>query len=162
MLPKAHLTSHSRMLGSRWVTTLSWLSKTFFFFYSSSAYSCHLFLISFASVRSFLFLSYIVPMVAWNVPLVFPIFLKSLKIFPFYCIPPFLCTAHIRRLSYLHLLFSGTLHSVGISFPFSFLFSSFSQLSVRPRQTPLCLLAFLFLWDGFGHSLLYNVVNLHL
>ena len=24
----------------------------------------------------------------------------------------------------------------------------------------LCLLAFLFLWDGFGHCLLYNVVNL--
>ena len=26
MLPKAHLTSHSRMSGSRWVITLSWLS----------------------------------------------------------------------------------------------------------------------------------------
>ena len=26
MLPKAHLTSHSRMAGSRWVITLSWLS----------------------------------------------------------------------------------------------------------------------------------------
>ena len=26
MLPKAHLTSHSRMFGSRWVTTTSWLS----------------------------------------------------------------------------------------------------------------------------------------
>ena len=28
MLPKAHLTSHSRMSGSRWVITLSWLSRS--------------------------------------------------------------------------------------------------------------------------------------
>ena len=28
MLPKAHLTSHSRMSGPRWVTTPSWLSKS--------------------------------------------------------------------------------------------------------------------------------------
>ena len=47
MLPKAHLTLHSRMSGSRWViTSWSWSS----FLYSSSVYSCHLFLISSASV----------------------------------------------------------------------------------------------------------------
>ena len=28
MLPKAHLTSHSRMSGSRWVTIPSWLSRS--------------------------------------------------------------------------------------------------------------------------------------
>ena len=28
MLPKAHLTSHSRISGSRWVTTPSWLSRS--------------------------------------------------------------------------------------------------------------------------------------
>ena len=36
MLPKAHLTSHSRMPGSRWVITPSWLSgswSSFFFFF---------------------------------------------------------------------------------------------------------------------------------
>ena len=54
MLPKAHLTSHSRMSGSRWVI---WVTKSFF--YSSSMYSCHLFLISSASFRSILFLSFI-------------------------------------------------------------------------------------------------------
>ena len=53
MLPKAHLTSHSRMCGSRWVITPSWLSGLWrSFLYSSSVYSCHLFLISSASVRS--------------------------------------------------------------------------------------------------------------
>ena len=45
MLPKAHLTSHSRMYGSRWVITPSWLSGSWrSFFYSSSVYSCHLLL----------------------------------------------------------------------------------------------------------------------
>ena len=71
MLPKAHLTSHSRMSGSRWVITPSGLSGSWrSFLYSSSVYSCHLFLISSASVRSLPFLSFIVPVFAWNVPLV--------------------------------------------------------------------------------------------
>ena len=41
------------MSGSRWVITPSWLSGSLrSFLYSSSVYSCHLFLISSASVRS--------------------------------------------------------------------------------------------------------------
>ena len=44
MLSKAHLTSHSKMSGSRWVITPSWLSWSWrSFLYSSSVYSCHLF-----------------------------------------------------------------------------------------------------------------------
>ena len=51
MLPKAHLTSHSRMSGSRWVITPSWLSGPWrSFLFISSMYSCHLFLTSYASV----------------------------------------------------------------------------------------------------------------
>ena len=47
MLPKARLTLHSRMSGSRWVITPSWLSGSWrSFLYSSSVYFCHLFLIS--------------------------------------------------------------------------------------------------------------------
>ena len=57
MLPKAHLTSHSRMSGSRWVITPSWLSGSWSSFLYSCVYSCHLFLISSASVRSLVFLS---------------------------------------------------------------------------------------------------------
>ena len=50
MLSKAHLTPHSRMSGSRWVITPSWLSWSWrSFLYSSPVYSCHLFLISSAS-----------------------------------------------------------------------------------------------------------------
>ena len=62
MLHRAHLTLHSRMSGSKWVITPSWLSGLWrSFLYSSSVYSCHLchlFLISSASVRSIPFLSF--------------------------------------------------------------------------------------------------------
>ena len=76
------------------------------FMYSSSVYSCHLFLISSASVKSIPFLSFIEPIFAWNVPLVSLIFLmRSLKSFPFYCFPLFLCIDHWGRLSYSFLLF---------------------------------------------------------
>ena len=83
MLPKAHLTSHSRMSTSRWVITPSWLSGSWrYFLHSSFVYSCHLFLISSASVRSIPFLSFIVPIFAWNVLLIALIFLKSSLVFP--------------------------------------------------------------------------------
>ena len=56
MLPNALLTSHSRMFGSRWMTTPSWISGSLKpFLYSSSLYFCHLFLISSASVISILY-----------------------------------------------------------------------------------------------------------
>ena len=82
MLPKAHLTLHSRMSGSRWVITPAWLSGSWRpFFYSSSVYSCQLSLISSVSVRSLPFLSFIEPIFAWNVPLVSLIFLKRSLVF---------------------------------------------------------------------------------
>ena len=41
VLPKVHLTSHSWMSGSRWMTTPLWLSGSLrSFLYSSSVYSC--------------------------------------------------------------------------------------------------------------------------
>ena len=81
MLPKAHLTSHSRMSGSRWVITPSWLFGSWrSVLYYSSVYSCHLFLISSDSVRSVPFLSFIVPIFAWNVSLVSLIFFEEISI----------------------------------------------------------------------------------
>jgi len=83
MLPKAHLTSHSRMSGCRWVIVPLWLSGSWrSFLYSFSLYCYHLFLISSASVRSVPFLSFIEPIFAWNVPLVSLIFLKRSLVFP--------------------------------------------------------------------------------
>ena len=52
-----------------------------FLWHSSSVYSCHLFLISSASVRSWPFLSFIVPIFPWNVPLVTLIFLTWSLVF---------------------------------------------------------------------------------
>ena len=57
-----------------------WVMKIFS--YSSSMYSCHLFLISSAYDRSIPFLSFIVPIFAWNVPLVSIIFFKKSLVFP--------------------------------------------------------------------------------
>ena len=114
MLPKVYLTSHSRMSGSRRVTTPLWLSGSLrHCLYSSSIYSCHLFLISSAFVRSLPFLSFIVPFFVWNIPLVHLIFLKRSLVFPFYCFPLFIFIVHLWRLSCLSMLFFGTLCLVG-------------------------------------------------
>ena len=117
ILPKAHLTSHSRISGSTWVITPSWLSGSWrYFLYSSSVYSHHLFSISSASVRSIEFLSFIKPIFAWNVPLVSLIFLKRSLIFPTLLFSS-ICTDHWGRLSCLSLLFFGALHSNGYILP---------------------------------------------
>ena len=55
-LPKTHLTSHSRMSDLRWMIRTSWSSRSLrAFLCCSSVYSCHLFLISFASVSPYHF-----------------------------------------------------------------------------------------------------------
>ena len=110
------------MSGSRWVITPSSLSGSWrSFLYSSSVYSCHLFLISSASVRSIQFLSFIEPILAWNVPLVSLIFLKRSLVFPILLLSSI--SLHWGRLSYLSWLFFGTLHSNGNIFPFLLCFS---------------------------------------
>ena len=67
MLPKAHLTSHSRKSGSSWVITPSWSSGFWRSFLYSSAYSCYFFLISSASVRSIPFLFFVVLIFEWKI-----------------------------------------------------------------------------------------------
>ena len=69
MLPKVHLTSCSRMSGSRWMVTPLWLSESLrSYLHSFPVYSCQLFLIPSASVRSIPFLSFIVSILAWSIP----------------------------------------------------------------------------------------------
>ena len=61
-LPKAHLTSHFMMSGSRWVITPSWLSGSWrSFLYSSSVYSCHFLLIFSVSLGSYHFCPLLCP-----------------------------------------------------------------------------------------------------
>ena len=148
MLPRFHLTSHSRMSGSRSVTTPSWLFGSWrSFLYSSYVYSCHLFLMSSASVRPIPFLSFIVPIFAWNSPLVSLIFLTRSQIFPNHFFPLFLCIDCLGRLSYLSLLFFGLCIQMDISFLFSLLFMPllFSTIFKAFLDNHFCLLYFFFL-----------------
>ena len=119
MLPKAHLTSYSRMSGSRWVITPSWLSGSWrSFLYLSSVYSCHLYLIYSASVRSIPFLSFIVPIFAWNVPLVSLVFLTRSLVFPILLVSSISLHWSLRKafLSLLAILWNSAFKWVYLSF----------------------------------------------
>ena len=82
MLPKAHLTSHSRISDSRWVITPLWLSESWRpFLYSSSVYSCHLFF----NLLLLLCPYHFCPLLCPSLHEVFPwylIFLKRYLVFP--------------------------------------------------------------------------------
>ena len=163
MLPKAHLTSHSWISGSRWVITPSWLSGSWrSFLYNYLVYSCHLILISSASVKSILFLFFIVPIFAWNVPFVSLIFLKRSLVFPILSFSSISLHWSLRKvfLSLLAILWNSAFRWVYLFFLLCLLLL-FSQLLLRPPQTPVCLFAFPFLGDGFGHHLLYNAMSLY-
>ena len=130
MLPKAHLTLHSKMSGSRWVITPLWLSGSLrSFLYSSSVYYCHLFLVSSASVWFILFLSFIVPIFAWNVPLVPLIFSKRSLVFPILLFSSISLHWSLRKafLSLLAILWNSAFRWIYLSFsplPFASLLSS--------------------------------------
>ena len=119
MLPKTHLIFHSRMSGSRWVIIPSWLSGSWrSFLYSSSVDSCHLSLIPSAFVRLITFLSFIVLIFAWNVPLLSLNFLKTSLVFPillFYSISLH-CSLRKAFLSLLAILWNSTLRWIYLSF----------------------------------------------
>ena len=74
--------------------------------------------------------------------------------FPFCCFPLFLCIDCWGSLSYLFLLFLGTLHSDAYIFRFLLCFTLlfFSQVSVRPPQTAILLFCISFPW-GWSWSL---------
>ena len=164
MLPKAHLTSHSRMSGSRWVITSSWLSGSWrSFLYSSSVYSCHLFLISSASVRSIPFLPFIVPIFIWNSPLVSLIFLKRSLVFPILLFSSVSLHWSLRKalLSLLAILWNSAFKWVYLSFsPLPFASLLFTNACKYSSDNHFAFLHFFFLGDGLDHCLLYNVTNL--
>ena len=93
-------------------------------------------IISSASVRSILFLSFIVPIFAWNVPFVSPIFLKRYLVFRILLFSSVSLHWSLKKaLSLLAIL--GTLHSAEYIFPFLpyFLLLFFPQLFVKLPQT---------------------------
>ena len=119
MLSKAHLSSHPKMSGSRWVITPSWLSGSWrSFLYNYSVYSCHLILISSACVSSILFLPFIVSIFAWNVPLVYQIFLKKSLVFPILLFSSISLHGSLRKafLSLLAVLWNSAFWWIYLSF----------------------------------------------
>ena len=120
------------------------------FLYSSSVYSCHLLLISFASVRSILYLPFIMPIFAWNAHLVSPVFLKRSVIFSILLFSSVSLHCSLRK-AYLSLLFFEILHSDGYIFLFllCLLLLFFSQLFVRPPQTTILPFCDSFFWGWF-------------
>ena len=93
-----------------------WVMKIFL--YSSSVYSCHLFLISFYSVRSIQFLSFIVLLFAWKLPLVSLIFLKKYLVFCILLFPSISLHWSLRKvfLSLLDILQNSAFKWVYLSF----------------------------------------------
>ena len=107
------------MSGSRWVTALLWLPRskghTFFCIVllgilATSSQSLLLLL----GPYLLLFLSFIVPILAWNVPSTASIFLKRSLVFPILLFSSM--SLHWSN-SNRSLLFFGTLHSGGYIFP---------------------------------------------
>ena len=149
MLPKAHLTSHSRMSGSRWVIIPLWLSESWIsFLYSSSVYSCHLFLLSSVSVGFIPFLSFIVPIFAWNVPFVSLILLKRSLVFPILLFSSisFHCSLRKAFLSLFAILWNSAFRWVYLSFsPLPFASLLFSALCKPFSDNHLAFLHFFFL-----------------
>ena len=146
-LPKAHLTLHFRMSGSMWVITPSWFSGSLrSSLYSFSVYSCHLFLISYSSIKSIPFLSFIVPFFGWNVPFLSLIFLKRSLVFPILLFSSvFLHWLQKKAfLSLLAILWKSAFKWVYLFFsplPLASLFSP-PQVFVNPPQTiilPFCI-----------------------
>ena len=126
------------MSGSRWVTTASRLSKSVrFFFFFCTVLLCILVisisLLLLGLYRSFhLLCSSLNEMLLWYLQ-----FSWKLSSLPPSVVFLFLCIVCWWRHSWLSLLSSGTLHSVGYTFPFlpCFLFFFFSQPFLKPPQT---------------------------
>ena len=134
-----------------------WVIKIFL--YSSSVYSCHLFLISSASVQPIPFLSFIVPIFAWNVPLLSLILLKRSLVSPILLFSSLSLHQSLRRAFLSLLAVFGTLHWDGyLSFsPLLFISPVFSAVCTASSDSHFAFFVFLPLGDGFTHS----VMSLH-
>ena len=107
------------------------------------------------------FLSFIVPIFAWNVPLVCLISLKRSLVFPILLFSSISLHWSLRKafLSLLAVLWNSAFRWIYLSFSLVPFTSLLLQVFLRPPQQPFCLFAFLFLGDDFHPSLLYSVTN---
>ena len=111
-------------------------------------YSCHFFLISSASVNSILFLSYIVPIFAGNVPLVSLIFLKRSLVFPILFFSSISLHGSLKKafLSLLAILWNSAFKWVYLSFsPLLFTSLLFTAICKASSDSHFAFLHFFFL-----------------
>ena len=133
---------------SEWSHHRDYLSHEDLFLYSSSVYSCHLFLISSVSIRSIPLLSFIVPIFAWNTPLVSLIFLKRSLVFPILHFPSISLHWLLRKafLSLLAILWNSAFRCFYLSFsPFPFTSLLFSAICKASSDKHFAFLHFFFL-----------------
>ena len=132
MLPKAPLTSHCMMSGPKLMTTLLWLSGSLGPF-CISVYSCYLFLISSASIKFLMFLSFIMPIFTSNIFLISPIFLKISLVFSVLLFSSISLHWSLKAFLYhLAILWNSVVSWVYLSFcplPFASLFSAICKAS---------------------------------
>ena len=120
-----------------------------------------------ASVSSLQFLSFIVSILAWNVPLITPIFSRRSLVFPILLLSTISFHSSFKKafLSFLAVLWNSAFSWVYISLT-SLLFPFFlPQLFLKPPQTTTLPSCVFFphspLWEGVGYCLLYHVMKLH-
>ena len=114
-------------------------------------HSCHLFLISFASVRSITFLSFIVPISAWNVLLESLIFLRRSQVFPTPLFSSISLHWSLKKvvLSLFAILWNSALSRVYLSFyPLPFASLPFSAICKASLDNYFAFLHFFF-WGQF-------------
>ena len=127
-------------------------------FLYSSVYSCHLFLISSASVRSIPFLSFIVPIFPWNVPLVSLIFLTRSLVYPILSSISLHWSLSKAFFSLFAMLWDSAFKWVYLSFSLLPLAALLFQLFVRPPQITILPFYISFSW---GCSLSLPPINYH-
>ena len=150
------------MFGYRWMIELSWLSGSLRPFLYSSMHFCHLFLIS-SAFMSLQFLSFNVPIFAWDVPLVCLVFLKRALVFPILLLSSisFHCSFKKDFLSLLVILWNSAFNWVYL-FLSPLLFASllFSDICKASSDNYFTFLHFFFLGMVLSHHLLHSVMNL--
>ena len=153
MLPKAHLTSHSRMSGSKWVILPSWLSGSWIsFLYSSSV-----FLPSLLNIFCF-YQVHTISVLYWahfcmKCSLGISNFLEELSSLS-HSIVSYISLHWYRKafLSLLAILWNSAFKWVYLSFSPLLLASLLSQVFLRPPQTSILPFCLSFSW-GWSWSL---------
>ena len=132
------------------------------FYVVFSVYSCHLLLFC-SSIRSLPFLSFTMPIFAWNIPLISPLFLErsclSNSITFFYSFA-FVIEEDLIIIS-PDILWNSAFSWVYFSFspmPFTSLLSS--AICKASSDSHFAFLHIFFPWDGFSHCFLYSARNL--